>query len=283
MVSFNPVIQDSPQEDREYPSSMSPLIFTSHNEKLIGTFFFASGIGPHPTVLLLHGFPGNEVNYDIAHAIRRLGFNVMIFHYRGSWGSGGNFSFANGLEDVSSAIEFLSSDIALKNYRVDKEKIIIIGHSFGGFAALLKSANYKKIKNVALLAGFNFGYFSKFTEQDTNIKNATIEGLSIGSQLLNNSDPQLLYNEMVANQNDWNLLNLNNKLIGKNILIVGAEYDAVSPLAIHHNPLVEKLQATENKITDRIIKSGHSFSCCRIKLTEIVINWIKEINVEELS
>ncbi len=108
-----------------------------------------------------------------------------------------------------------------------------------------------------------------------------MEGLTIGSQILNNSDPQLLYNEMVVNQNDWNLLNLNNKLIGKNILLVGAEYDTVSPLAIHHNPLVEKLQETENKISDRIVKSGHSFSCCRIELTEIVINWIKEMDLQE--
>lgn len=277
MIKFNPVFEDPQIKDQEYPYSMLPLIFTSSNEKMLGTFFLTSGIGPHPTVLLLHGFPGNEVNYDIAHAVKRLGFNVMVFHYRGSWGSGGNFSFANGLEDVSSAIQFLGSDIALKDYRVDKEKIILVGHSFGGFAVLLNAVNYKKIKNIASLAGFNFGYFSQFAQQDNNIKDVTMEGLSLGSQLLNNADPQLLYNEMIANQNDWNLLNLNNKLKGKNILLVGAEYDTVSPLVIHHTPLVEKLQATENNITDIVIKSGHSFSCCRIKLTEVIIDWIKNI------
>ena len=277
MIKFNPVFEDPQIKDQEYPYSMLPLIFTSSNEKMLGTFFLTSGIGPHPTVLLLHGFPGNEVNYDIAHAVKRLGFNVMVFHYRGSWGSGGNFSFANGLEDVSSAIQFLGSDIALKDYRVDKEKIILVGHSFGGFAVLLNAVNYKKIKNIASLAGFNFGYFSQFAQHDNNIKDVTMEGLSLGSQLLNNADPQLLYNEMIANQNDWNLLNLNNKLKGKNILLVGAEYDTVSPLVIHHTPLVEKLQATENNITDIVIKSGHSFSCCRIKLTEVIIDWIKNI------
>lgn len=277
MIKFNPVFEDPQIKDQEYPYSMLPLIFTSSNEKMLGTFFLTSGIGPHPTVLLLHGFPGNEVNYDIAHAVKRLGFNVMVFHYRGSWGSGGNFSFTNGLEDVSSAIQFLGSDIALKDYRVDKEKIILVGHSFGGFAVLLNAVNYKKIKNIASLAGFNFGYFSQFAQHDNNIKDVTMEGLSLGSQLLNNADPQLLYNEMIANQNDWNLLNLNNKLKGKNILLVGAEYDTVSPLVIHHTPLVEKLQATENNITDIVIKSGHSFSCCRIKLTEVIIDWIKNI------
>ena len=69
MIKFNPVIEDPQIEDREYPYSMLPLIFISSNEKLLGTFFLTSGIGPHPTVLLLHGFPGNEVPSDIAHAI----------------------------------------------------------------------------------------------------------------------------------------------------------------------------------------------------------------------
>ena len=142
---------------------------------------------------------------------------------------------------------------------------------------MLNAVNYKKINNIASLAGFNFGYFSQFAQQDNNIKDVTLEGLSLGSQLLNNADPQLLYNEMIVNQNDWNLLNLNKKLNRKNILLVGAEYDTVSPLVIHHTPLVEKLQATENNITDIVIKSGHSFSCCRIKLTEVIIDWIKNI------
>ena len=277
MINFNPVIEDSPLEEKEYPSRMSPFIFSNSNEKLIGTFFLTSGIGPHPTVLLMHGFPGNEVNYDIAHSIRRYGFNVMIFHYRGSWGSSGDFTFANSLKDVSSAIQFLNSESALEDYRVDKDKIIMIGHSFGGFAALFNAVNYNEIKNIASLAGFNFGYFSQFAQQDQDTKDATMKGLSLGSQLLNNADPQLLYDEMITNQNDWNLLNLNNKLNGKNILLVGAEDDTVSPLEIHHTPLVEKLQLSDNKITNTVLKSGHSFLCCRIKLNEVIIEWIKNI------
>ena len=45
------------------------------------------------TVILLHGFPGNERNLDLAQAIRRSGWNAVFFHYRGAWGSGGVFSF----------------------------------------------------------------------------------------------------------------------------------------------------------------------------------------------
>ena len=58
-------------------------------------------------VLLLHGFPGNERNLDLAQALRRAGWTVVFFHYRGAWGSGGDFSFAHVLEDVARMLDEL--------------------------------------------------------------------------------------------------------------------------------------------------------------------------------
>lgn len=57
-----------------------------------GLIYIASGAGPHPTVILLHGYPGNEKNLDLAQSLRREGWNVLFFHYRGAWGSEGEFS-----------------------------------------------------------------------------------------------------------------------------------------------------------------------------------------------
>jgi pimeloyl-ACP methyl ester carboxylesterase len=50
--------------------------------------FVASG-GLHPTVLLLHGFPGTELNLDLARVFQRAGWNVLAIHYRGVWGAPG--------------------------------------------------------------------------------------------------------------------------------------------------------------------------------------------------
>ena len=58
----------------------------------MGLFLLASGTQPHPTVILLHGFPGYEQNIDLAQSLRRDGWNVLAMHYRGAWGSQGTFS-----------------------------------------------------------------------------------------------------------------------------------------------------------------------------------------------
>jgi esterase/lipase len=50
---------------------------------MYGLLYLAQGKGPHATVLFLHGFPGNEKNIDLAQAVRRAGFNALVFYYRG--------------------------------------------------------------------------------------------------------------------------------------------------------------------------------------------------------
>jgi predicted alpha/beta-fold hydrolase len=93
--------------DADYPPGMSEASFISHGDRLNALHYTANGVGPHPTVLLLHGYPGNEKNLDLAQSLRRAGWNVFFFHYRGAWGSEGDFSFVNSAEDISTALTHL--------------------------------------------------------------------------------------------------------------------------------------------------------------------------------
>src|SRR5690606_13427077 len=108
----------------------------SDGDRLLGCIYVADGPGPHPTVLLLHGLPGNERHFDLAHALRRAGFNVALFHYRGAWGSEGTFSIANAAADVPAALAFLRRPEVAAAYRVDPARVVPVGHSMGGFVAL---------------------------------------------------------------------------------------------------------------------------------------------------
>jgi pimeloyl-ACP methyl ester carboxylesterase len=118
-----------PPRDPDYPAESLPHAIPSHGVNLNAVLFTAAGPGPHPTVLLLHGLPGNEQNIDLAQSVRRAGWNVLTLHYRGSWGSPGAFSFSHCLEDAAAAIEWLRAEGADRVPRVDPGRILVIGHS----------------------------------------------------------------------------------------------------------------------------------------------------------
>jgi uncharacterized protein len=70
--------------DEELAAALIPLTFESHGQPLVGRMLVAQGAGTHPTILLLHGFPGHDQNGDLMQSFRRAGWNVMTFHYRGA-------------------------------------------------------------------------------------------------------------------------------------------------------------------------------------------------------
>ncbi len=57
-------------------------------------------LAAHPTLGLFHGIPGNKKNLGLAQARRRAGSTVVTVNDRGTWGSPGNYSFVQNLEDA---------------------------------------------------------------------------------------------------------------------------------------------------------------------------------------
>src|SRR5262249_53718527 len=111
--------------------------------------------------VFLHGFPGNERNLDLAQAVRRAGWDAVYFDYRGSWGSGGTFSFASSLEDVASVLAWIREPANASKYRLDPSRLAIVGHSFGGWLAVLSARREPPSVCVAAIAAWNVGWASK--------------------------------------------------------------------------------------------------------------------------
>ena len=44
---------------------------------------------------------------DLAQSVRRAGWNVLLFHYRGTWGAPGSFSQSSAIEDMAEVVRFL--------------------------------------------------------------------------------------------------------------------------------------------------------------------------------
>jgi pimeloyl-ACP methyl ester carboxylesterase len=151
----------SPQTDATakpaYPASMQTFQIPSHGALLNAFVYVAAGPGPHPALVLLHGFPGNERNLDLAQDIRRAGWDVLYFNYRGSWGSPGDFSFSQAIEDTAAATAYLRQPEMTKLLRLDPSRIILIGHSMGGFRAVQGAAADPAIIAFGLISAADLG------------------------------------------------------------------------------------------------------------------------------
>ena len=75
---------------------------------LKGKFYMSEGIGNFPTVILLQGFPGNEIDVlGIGSQLSEVEINALTFNYSGTYQSKGNFNFENTQKDINAAFEFI--------------------------------------------------------------------------------------------------------------------------------------------------------------------------------
>ncbi|MGO8960260.1 MAG: alpha/beta hydrolase [Streptosporangiaceae bacterium] len=125
------------------------VTFASDGDRLIGVLYLAQGDAPKPTVLLLHGCPGLEQNLDIAMALRDSGWNCLVFHYRGCWGSAGRYDLRTIARDVRAATDYLQ---ATEYPGVDPGRLAVAGHSLGGWAAILAAAADQRLRAVVAIA-----------------------------------------------------------------------------------------------------------------------------------
>jgi len=262
---------DPARIDAAFPPGLAEVSFESGGDRLNGHIYLADGAGPHPTVILLHGFPGNEKNLNLAQALRREGFNVLFFHYRGAWGSEGVYSFTHLIEDVGAAADFLRTKAA--DYRVDPAKLIPIGHSMGGFAALQGAARDPAIACSAAIAPANLGARVFAFDEDPQFE-AGFRAYADSLQMLAGFDGESAIAEIRGNAEAFELQNLTPGLAGKQVLIIGAEKDASVSAETVIRPLISAYEADPAIRTSGVILPGdHSFSWTREALINAVADW----------
>jgi len=153
--AIHSAVTADPAPDTAFPAGMSAFVIPAGEGAMNAVMYTAAGAGLHPTLLLLHGFPGNEQNLDLAQAVRRAGWNVLTLHYRGSWGSPGSFSFTHAAEDARTALDFLRQPGVVARYRIDAGAIVLAGHSMGGFMAADAAADDRAVAGLFLIDPWN--------------------------------------------------------------------------------------------------------------------------------
>jgi uncharacterized protein len=262
-------ITTDPPPDKSFPAGNAAPDIMSHGARLNAILFLASGAGPHPTVLLLHGFPGNEKNLDLAYVLRRAGWNVLFPHYRGSWGSAGNFSFSNAFEDTQAAVDFLRDPSNVKKYRIDPARIVLIGHSMGGLMAAYTAARDPGVFAIAILAAWNLGAFvtSPTFEQHTDtFRNA--------SPRLAGTTPDGLISEAKAHAKEWNYIDYAENLKTRPVLILEADDGNQA----NNQALADALRKSgDSRVTEKYLETDHSFSDHRIAIQVAILEWLQSL------
>jgi pimeloyl-ACP methyl ester carboxylesterase len=225
---------------------------------LPGVLHLPAGSGPHPAVLLLHGFPGYERNFDLAQTLRSAGYAVLVFHYRGSWGASGSWSWSNVLADAAAAVRALRD--------TDIQSLSIVGHSLGGFAALQTAAADPTIDKVVSITCFDLGV-------EILDKQRYVE--AFGAQLLplSGTSAAALVDEMVAHGPDWRLAVLGPKLADRPVLLIGGSRDDDAPYEQHHLPLIEAYR--EARLEHHLFDTDHCLSDHREELSRTVLEFLR--------
>jgi len=257
-----------PPHNTAHPARMEVLHIPSGGAVINGVAYLAAGPGLHPTLLICHGWPGNEKNLDLAQAVRRAGWNAVTFNYRGSWGSSGSFRFANNPEDALAVLTFLREPSRAKALGVDPDRIAIAGHSMGGWVSALVGASDRKVLGAALISAANMGTVGR-TPRDQLVVEA-----AANAETLADTSPLGMVEELATNAEAYDFIKSGPALAKRPLLVLTSD-DGLAPMSDALVAAVRK--AGGNKVTVYHAATDHSWSDRRIDLQVQVLNWLNTL------
>jgi pimeloyl-ACP methyl ester carboxylesterase len=273
LYAQQPALITDPAPDPSAPATMQAFQLPSHGAPLNAIVYVAAGAAPHPIVILLHGFPGNERNLDLAQTLRRAGYDVLYFNYRGAWGSPGSFSFTHAMEDARAAIAYLRDPANAAKLRSDPKDILLIGHSMGGMIAANVAAMDPEIRFVGLISAANMAGMAlpivQANRQESALPGFAQRLAAEGIAPLAGCTPESLVRDLYAHASEWNLPDLAPRLATRPVLILTSDDGLAGP--------ADELAANLRKLGDAQVfsthlKTDHSYSDHRIALQQQVLN-----------
>ena len=263
------VVADPPV-DTKFPPTLAGITVPSHGVDMDAIFYLATGAGPHGTVLLLHGLPGYESNVDLAQSIRRAGWNVLLFHYRGTWGTAGTFTQSGAIEDTAEAVRFLRDPANAEKYRSNPKRLVIVGHSLGGLLAGYEAAHDSDIMAVAIISAVNLGKVNADAEE----REVRLKRWASQLHPVRGASAAELFAEAERHAKDWDYVTWADALRGHSVLLVEADDQNHADMEALAGALRQKNAVALKHVA---VKTDHSFSDHRIALQTIVIEWLQEL------
>jgi uncharacterized protein len=257
-----------PPVDKTHPAAMTVLHIPSHGLLINGLLYSPVGAGPHPTLVICHGLPGNEKNLDLAQAVRRAGWNAVTFNYRGSWGSPGSFRFAQNPEDADAVLKYLRDPANAAKLGVDPKRIAIAGHSMGGWVVAHTAARDHALIGAALISMADMGLMGGLPRAQA------VAAMADDMETLADVTAESMVDELAAHPNEFVVTGTAQGLAQIPLLAITSN----DHLAPQTDALVTAVKARGGRATAVHMDTDHSYSDHRIALEGTIINWLLGLN-----
>ena len=278
VVGDDPLGTDWPEVDPDAPPYRELVRVPSGDAVCNGRLYIPQGPGPHPCVVLLHGFPGvTDLGY-LAQILQRAGVVVLQLHYRGAWGSPGRFGWANAEEDVAAAVAFLRHGEG-DEHGVDPDRVVLVGHSMGGWLALRGAARDPDVTGAAAIAPADFGVLARGLATEAGraaLAAALEEGLSDLGPIQGGGAGTLLA-ELEGDPDEWTLPPVAPALAGRPVLVVACSRDDVVPPEEHVDPFDAALRGADGARYTRLdLDTTHDLTTRRMTLARLLLRWLHD-------
>jgi pimeloyl-ACP methyl ester carboxylesterase len=267
------VIADPPR-NAAHPAGVDAFTIPSHGSIMNAVLYTAAGDQPHPTLILFHGFPGNEQNLDLAQAARRAGWNVLTFHYRGAWGSTGSFSFAHCEEDAVAALAYLRQPAVAERDHIDTKHIAVAGHSMGGMMAARLAADDPAVIGAALIDPWDIADTGHSLSTNADAHASFLKTVQGYMPALAGTSAEALVAEAERADPSLDLVGTAPALANRPLLIIGAEHGIGRMGA---SAAAAARVAGGKQVTGETLPTDHGFSDMRIALASRLVAWLQKL------
>ena len=248
----------------------------SQGDTLRGFIRVAQGAGPHLTVVLLQGFPGSA-NPSLPAVMQAAGFNGVGFNFRGVRASDGFYSVQGTIADAKAMVAFLRSDSARRLWRVDPDRIVLIGASAGTLSAMRATADDPRIACGAAMVPFNWGRAGLAARTDTALRRrmeGAVRNLSSGPQPILRE--RGLVDEVIGKAEANDLVPVGTGLGNRRVMLIGARDDTTAPLPEHFTPLVEAIRKAGGAgLRDTVVDDGHNLPNAGDAVGAAMVRWLR--------
>ena len=179
----------------------------------------------------------------------------------------GSFSFEHSIEDGDAVASFVLDPKNAALYHVDTHRVIVIGHSMGGFIAAATAAHQPRISAVVMVSPWNIG--AKRPDEAEEAR-ALARGENMAP--LAGTDATTLAREEFSHQTQLDMVHFAPAIAARAILLTTAD-DGSSQFV---EPFANALHASGAKGVKMLtFQADHAYSGKRQDLIEAIINFLQ--------